>query len=130
MHALETSKLITEEYSAKILLGTMGTPKSAFDLSQDYNIPIAACYRKIHSLEEAGLLVCAEKKLTRAGKRMGYYSSAVLHANITMERHKIHATIILTDGRCIQTDYTREMAKMMGESSNAIVERAPVLGDA
>ena len=33
MHALETSRLLTEEYSAKILLASMGKPKSAFELS-------------------------------------------------------------------------------------------------
>ena len=64
MHALETSKLLTEEYSAKILLALMGRPKSALELSDKLDIPIAACYRKINLLESAGLICCEERKLT------------------------------------------------------------------
>ena len=88
MHALETSRLLTEEYTAKILLATMGKPKSAFELSERLNIPIAACYRKIRVLEEAGLLVCDERKLTQAGKRMSVYRSRVLNAQIVFENGK------------------------------------------
>jgi predicted transcriptional regulator len=98
----------------------MGMPKSAFDLSQTYGIPIAACYRKIRLLESAGMLICVERKLTRAGKRMGYYRSAVLQAHIIIERNRIRAVISFVDGRSIENDYTKEMATIVGmnERSN------------
>jgi predicted ArsR family transcriptional regulator len=110
MHALETSKLLTEEYSAKILLATMGRPKSAFELSEKLGIPIAACYRRIRALEEAGLLVCAERKLTRSGKRMSMYKARVMNAQIIFERNKIKARLEMIDGTTEDYNYDLDMS--------------------
>jgi len=113
MHALETSKLLTEEYSAKILLATMGRPKSAFELSEKLGIPIAACYRKIRSLEEAGLLVCAERKLTQSGKRMSMYKARVMNAQIIFEKNKIKARLEMIDGTTEDYNYDIDMSVFM-----------------
>jgi len=108
MHALETSRLLTEEYTAKILLATMGKPKSAFELSNKLNIPIAACYRKIRVLEQAGLIVCEERKLTQQGKRMSFYRSRVLNAQIIFEKNKIRARLQMIDGTVEDYNYDVE----------------------
>lgn len=113
MHALETSKLLTEEYSAKILLATMGRPKSAFELSEKLGIPIAACYRKIRALEEAGLLVCAERKLTQSGKRMSMYKARVMNAQIIFEKNKIKARLEMIDGTTEDYNYDIDMSVFM-----------------
>ena len=42
MDPLEASRLVTDEYSAKILVATFKRPRSAIDLSREYGIPIAA----------------------------------------------------------------------------------------
>jgi len=98
LQVLQTSRLLTEEYSAKILMTTMGRPKSAFELSDALGIPIAACYRKIRVLEDAGLIQCCERRLTQSGKRMSMYKSMVRNANISFERNKIRARIEMEDG--------------------------------
>jgi hypothetical protein len=105
MHALETSQLLTEEYAAKILLATMGKPKSAFDLSEKLGIPIAACYRKIKLLESAGLIFCCERRLTQAGKRISMYKSKVKNAQIIFEKNKLTARIEMMDGSSEQACY-------------------------
>ena len=121
MHALETSRLLTEEYTAKILLATMGKPKSAFDLSEKLNIPIAACYRKIRVLEDAGLLICDERKLTQAGKRMSVYRSRVLNAQIIFEKHKVKARLQMIDGTVEDYNYDVESNFVMDSvTTNAI----------
>jgi predicted transcriptional regulator len=117
MHALETSRLLTEEYTAKILLATMGKPKSAFDLSEKLNIPIAACYRKIRVLEDAGLLICDERKLTQAGKRMSVYRSRVLNAQIVFEKNKVKARLQMIDGTVEDYNYDVE--------SNLVMDSVP-----
>ncbi|MDD1768421.1 MAG: helix-turn-helix domain-containing protein [Methanomassiliicoccales archaeon] len=115
MHALETSRLLTEEYSAKILLATMGKPRSAFDLSDNLGIPIAACYRKINLLESAGLLFCSERKLTQAGKRISMYKSRVKNAQIIFERNKIRAKLEMIDGTVEDYNYDIDMTALMTE---------------
>lgn len=109
MHALETSRLLTEEYSAKILLATMGKPRSAFELSDNLSIPIAACYRKINILETAGLLFCSERRLTQAGKRISMYKSRVKNAQIIFERNKIRAKLEMIDGTTEDYNYDIDM---------------------
>jgi hypothetical protein len=105
MHALETSRLLTEEYSAKILLATMGKPKSAFELSDKLGIPIAACYRKIKLLEDAGLIICAERRLTPDGKRFSLFRSKVRDTEIVLERNKVQAQIEMFDGSTQDVTY-------------------------
>ena len=60
------------KYSAKILCAA-GTPKSAQALSEDIEIPIATCYRRIEELVEAGLLECEGRQLSNEGRRTNIY---------------------------------------------------------
>jgi hypothetical protein len=102
MHALETSRLLTEEYSAKILLATMGKPKSAFELSD-----------KLKLLEDSGLMFCAERRLTQAGKRISMYKSNVRNAQIVFERNKIRAKIEMIDGTTQDASYDIDMSAFL-----------------
>lgn len=117
MQALETSQLITEEYSAKIILATMGKPKTAFELSEKLGIPIAACYRKIKLLEQAGMIVCVERRLTQAGKRISLYKSKVKNAQIIVERNKLRARIEMVDGSMTDTSYDMDMNLFMEQAA-------------
>ncbi|HIJ00279.1 MAG: hypothetical protein PWQ88_57 [Candidatus Methanomethylophilaceae archaeon] len=98
MRALETSRLITDLYSAKITLATMREAMSAKEMSERLGIPIAACYRKIRQLEDAGLLSCTERRITRSGKRVSYYKSKVKNANIEFSEGVVMVSIKKTDG--------------------------------
>src|SRR6056297_2953842 len=60
------------KYSAEILCAA-GTPKSAQALSEDIEIPIATCYRRIEELVEAGLLECEGRRLSDEGRRTNIY---------------------------------------------------------
>ncbi len=110
MHALETSRLLTEESSGKILLATMGKAKSAYELSEKYGIPIAVCYRKIKLLEDSGLIFCAERRLTREGKRISLYKSYVRNAQILFERNKIRAKLEMIDGTTQDASFDMDMS--------------------
>ncbi len=85
MNAIEASKIISDEYAARILVATLRRPKSAITLSRDLGIPIAACYRRIKMLEEADLVRCVERVLTQKGKRMSVYISDLKNAFIHFE---------------------------------------------
>lgn len=60
------------KYSAEILCAA-GTPKSAQALSEDIEIPIATCYRRIEELVNAGLLTCEGRQLSEEGRRTNIY---------------------------------------------------------
>ena len=95
---LEASQLLTDEYSAKILLATYKRKISAQEISQRYGIPIAACYRKIRSLEEVGLIECVERILTQKGKRKNLYTSCLRNAYIFFENGRLRVRFQLATG--------------------------------
>ncbi|WP_255190970.1 winged helix-turn-helix domain-containing protein [Natronobeatus ordinarius] len=64
------------KYSAEILCAA-GTPKSAQALSEDIEIPIATCYRRIEELVDAGLLECEGRQLSEEGRRTNIYRRTV-----------------------------------------------------
>lgn len=107
MDAVEASKIIADEYAAKILAATYTTPKSAIRLSHDLGIPIAACYRRIRMLESAQLIRCEERVLTQKGKRMSVYASNLKNAFIFLENGKLRVRFEMKSGRV--DDYEGEV---------------------
>jgi hypothetical protein len=85
MREKEISRLLTDDYAERILAATYFSARSAQEISDTYDVPIAACYRKIHELEDAGLLKCQKIVTTRKGKSMKMYRSHLLKACIMYE---------------------------------------------
>lgn len=85
MREKDISRLLTDEYAERILVATHTTPRSVQDISDHYDIPIAACYRKIHELENAGFLKCAQIVTTPKGKTMKLYQSQLKTATLLYE---------------------------------------------
>lgn len=55
---------------------------SAQRLSKTCQIPIAACYRRIHELEQAGLLVVDREKEVYKGRKVRLYKCRLLSATL------------------------------------------------
>ncbi|OPX63771.1 MAG: Helix-turn-helix domain protein [Methanomassiliicoccales archaeon PtaB.Bin215] len=94
---LEKSRLLTDEYAVKILMATVRSPRSAQQISEQFGIPIAACYRRIRDLEVAGLIRCTERRLSRQGKRVCYYQSRVRTAALQYENGRLKVRFTMLD---------------------------------
>jgi predicted ArsR family transcriptional regulator len=94
---LDKSRLLTDEYAVKILVATVRSPRSAQQISEQYGIPIAACYRRIRDLELAGLIVCTERRLSQQGKRVGYYLSRIKTATVQFDNGKLKVRFTMKD---------------------------------
>jgi len=53
---IEKVQLLTDSYAKSILVGCYQKPMSAQEISWEYNIPIAATYRRLKDLKKAGLI--------------------------------------------------------------------------
>ena len=104
MDALKLSQIVSDEYQSKILLGTADEPKSAVQLSREFRIPMAACYRRIRRLEKEGLLTRVDKVPSRRGKKISIYSSQIKNIYTTLENGKINVTVEFIDGRIVDLD--------------------------
>jgi predicted ArsR family transcriptional regulator len=78
----EVSKLLADHYSQKILVYTYASPMSAQKLSKICRIPIAACYRRIHELEEVGLIIVDREKEVYKGRKVRLYKCRLRSASI------------------------------------------------
>ena len=70
--ALELVRLLGSKYSAEIL-GATEEARSAKELSEELDIPIATSYRRINALNEANLLEQTDSFITDERKRMDVY---------------------------------------------------------
>lgn len=82
MREKDISRLLTDDYAERILVATYKAPRSVQEISDKYDIPIAACYRKIHELEDAGFLKCAKIVTTPKGKTMKLYQATLKTAHL------------------------------------------------
>jgi predicted ArsR family transcriptional regulator len=86
----EVSRLLADDYSQKILVSTYASPMSAQRLSRICQIPIAACYRRIHELEQAGLLGVDREKEVYKGRKVRLYKCRLRSATIRFNNGKFH----------------------------------------
>lgn len=80
----ELLSVLGEEYSAAILEATE-VPKSARELSDELDVPIATCYRRIESLEGVGLLEEVGRELSDRGRRTSVYRRTVEEVTVSFD---------------------------------------------
>ncbi len=75
-------ELLTDPYAKKILAGCYKRPMTAQEISWEYNIPIAATYRRLNDLEDVGLI---EKANVSTGSKATRYHTALERAILKFE---------------------------------------------
>ncbi len=84
----DVSRLLADDYSQKILVNTFSSPMSAQRLSKTCQIPIAACYRRIHELEDCGLLTVDREKEVYKGRKVRLYRCRLKTATLRFNNGK------------------------------------------
>jgi hypothetical protein len=93
MEPLQLSQTVMDGYSARILMGTFTRAASALELSRQFGIPIAACYRRIKELEGLGLVYCERELPSRNGKGLQLFRSRLKSVRISLEDGNLHARV-------------------------------------
>lgn len=78
-------KALADEQGARILAATAYRPQSVMDLVRDENLPSSSAYRRIHELEEEGLLVVARTVLNPDGKTYKMYKATFREVNVRFQ---------------------------------------------
>lgn len=74
---------LADEYSRKILLSAIPVAKSVEDMSREEDIPLSTCYRRVHELLDAQLLVVEKIIVTSDGKKYELLRSAYKAVNVS-----------------------------------------------
>jgi len=72
----EIIEVLGNKYNPEILEAT-AEPKSAQELSEELDVPIATCYRRIEELTEADLLELHDRPLSEEHRRIKVYRRCV-----------------------------------------------------
>lgn len=76
---------LADEYSRKILLSAIPKAKSVEDLSRENDIPLSTCYRRVHELLDAQILVVEKIIVTPDGKKYELLRSAYKAVSVSFE---------------------------------------------
>ena len=103
MEPFEMFDLVLDKHTSKLLDLTSERPYNAAELSVEIGIPIAACYRRIRMLKEAGLIREDSKVVSDNGKSVSAYVSAVDSAEVVLRDGRL--TINMTvDGESAEDE--------------------------
>jgi DNA-binding Lrp family transcriptional regulator len=107
--AFETFKLLLDEHSSRILELTNSEPLNAVELSEALGIPIAACYRRIRALKDAGMLREEGRVVSIGGKLVATYRSSVQTAEVVLQGGRLRVNINANGGASSEeVDLTEE----------------------
>lgn len=93
MDPFDTFRLLLDEYSSKILQLTSPRALNAIQLSDELGIPIAACYRRIRALKDAGVLREESRVVSIGGKLVATYRSVVESAEVMLQDGRLRVLI-------------------------------------
>jgi DNA-binding Lrp family transcriptional regulator len=84
-----------DEYSRKIILSAIPAAKSVEDMSRENDIPLSTCYRRVHELLDAQILVVEKIIVTPDGKKYELLRSAYKAVAVSFESGvmRVEATV-------------------------------------
>lgn len=74
-----------DEYSRKIILSAIPAAKSVEDMSRENDIPLSTCYRRVHELLDAQILVIERIIVTPDGKKYELLRSAYRAVSVSFD---------------------------------------------
>jgi len=83
VHAL--TRIMADEYSRRILLSGTSKARTVEDFSEENNIPLSTCYRRVHEMHNEGILLIERIVISADGKKSELYRSGFKGINIKME---------------------------------------------
>lgn len=76
-------KIVSNEQAMQVLRSTIGTPRSAWDISTTSGIPLTQVYRWVRRLHNSGL-VRVSGDTNSSGKKFFMYQSKVISVKMTL----------------------------------------------
>jgi DNA-binding Lrp family transcriptional regulator len=88
---------LADEYSRKIILSAIPAAKSVEDISRENDIPLSTCYRRVHELLDAQILVVERIIVTPDGKKYELLRSAYKAVTVSFENGVMKVDAIINE---------------------------------
>ncbi len=86
-----------DEYARRILLSAIPAAKSVEDLSKENDIPLSTCYRRVHELLDAQVLLIDKIIVTDDGKRYELVRSAYRTIQVDLENGTMKVSAMINE---------------------------------
>jgi len=93
--AIEVVKVLSDEYSRKILLCIISNSLPIEEISKLQNIPVSTCYRRVHEMLQFGIVKPERTIIREDGKKYVCYRSTIKNATIQLESGEVRVDVIL-----------------------------------
>jgi len=88
---------LADEYSRKIILSVIPAAKSVEDMSRENDIPLSTCYRRVHELLDAQIILVERIIVTPDGKKYELLRSAYRSVTINFENGVMKMEVIINE---------------------------------
>jgi len=94
---IDATHLLMDSDIENILLGTYRGDMSAYEISENYGIPIATCFKKVKQLKKMGLLEVSRIEHSSGYKKIEYYSANLENAYVYYDsgRLKVRFKVVM-----------------------------------
>ena len=92
MASTDVLRVLGNEYNPEILEATH-EPRSAQELSDELDVPIATCYRRIDELTEADLIELHDRPLSDEHRRINVYRRRIDEVTVEFQGEESSVTI-------------------------------------
>lgn len=92
MDSVNVLRVLGNDYNAEIL-GAAEEPVSAQELSNQLDVPIATCYRRIEELTSASLLELHDRVLSDDRRRVSVYQRKVDEVYVRFENESVSVNV-------------------------------------
>jgi predicted ArsR family transcriptional regulator len=82
----ERIKMLADEYIQRIIVSTSQEAKSAQQLSEECNIPLPTCHRKLREMEKAGLIKFSDVDSSEKGRLIKLYTCELESYSLVFEK--------------------------------------------
>jgi len=93
--AIGVVKVLSDEYSRKILLSVISNSLPIEEISKEQNIPVSTCYRRVHEMLSFGILKPERTIIREDGKKYICYRSAIKNATIQLDSGELKVDVVL-----------------------------------
>jgi predicted transcriptional regulator len=95
--AMEVVKALSDEYSRRIILSLITDSLPIEEVSRLENIPISTCYRRLHEMQEFGIIKADKTIIRDDGKKYVCYKSAIKNVSILFEGGELKVDVVLNN---------------------------------
>ena len=94
---MEVVKVLSDEYSRRIILSIITNSLPMEQISRSENIPISTCYRRLHEMQEFGIIKADKTIIRDDGKKYVCYKSAIKNVSILFEGGELKVDVVLNN---------------------------------